>query len=145
MDKRQKIKGRRGSGRFAGIPHAVMETTHFNTLSFSARSLLLQLAYQYNGHNNGDLTAAYSVLSKRGFSSKNTIETARNQLEQKGFIECTRLGTTGRCHLFALTWAPIDECRGKLDIPATKIPSGLWKNGFNPYYRKNKPTDPDIG
>lgn len=104
---REKLKSRKGSGRFAGIPHAVMDHPDYATLSANAVRLLLELLRQYNGYNNGDLSATFSVLKKRGFGSKGTIAKVLQELEQRGFLICTRswkfLNPGGRCALFAVT------------------------------------------
>jgi hypothetical protein len=49
------------------------------------------------------------------------------ELVHFGLIEMTRQGGLNRCSLYALTWRPIDDCKGKLDCAATKNASGKWK------------------
>ena len=125
---REKTKGRRESGRFAGIPHRVMATDKYISIDTHAKTLLYEMAYQYNGHNNGDLSASWTLMKKRGFKSPSTLNQAIKQLRDFGFIEITRMGGRNTCTLFALTWAAIDDCNGKLDVNETRTPSGLWKN-----------------
>ncbi len=67
MASRRKIKGRAEKGTFNLIPHTVMDNPDFLNLSFKSVKLLLDLAYQYRGKNNGNLTAAFSILRKRGW------------------------------------------------------------------------------
>lgn len=62
-----------------------------------------------------------------GWRSRDTLERALHQLIDAGLIELTRQGGLNRCSLYALTWHAIDECGGKLDVPATRVASGLWK------------------
>ena len=82
--------------------------------------------YQFKGNNNGDLTAAFTVMRAYGFNSKDTLDKAKKQLLDHGLIIKTRdgqfLNPGGRCDLFAVTWRAIDECNGKLDVPATSTP-----------------------
>ena len=105
-----------------------METEDFKNLSGNAVKLLLALSYQFKGHNNGDLTAAWSVMHEKfGFKSPGVVDRAKNQLLKANFIIQTRTGVFmnpgGKCALYALTWLPIDECSGKrLEIGPTRIP-----------------------
>ena len=62
MVSRIKAKGRRETGRFVAFPHAVMKTEDYTGLSYKSKALLLDIALQYNGRNNGDLTVALAVL-----------------------------------------------------------------------------------
>lgn len=121
-----KSKGRSQIRSFAGIPRVVMESADYLGLGGNAIRLLLELAYQYKGKNNGDLCAAYSVMRKRGFKSKQTLANALKQLLDANLIEKTREGVFmnpgGRCALYALTWVPRDECDGKHDLKATSNP-----------------------
>ena len=62
---------------FAGIPRIVMNNEDYKNLSGNAVKLLLALAYQYRGKNNGDLTAAFSILQKKfGFTARGVIKRA---------------------------------------------------------------------
>lgn len=122
-----KANGRGSSQRFAGIPHTVMESDSYKQLGGSAVKLLLELARQYNGRNNGDLTTALSLLKLRGFSSSTTVKKAKQELLDADLIIETRTGIFtnpgGRCALYALTWQPIDECPGKnLEVKPTSTP-----------------------
>lgn len=101
-----------------------MEHADFLGLSASAKALLLDLAYQYRGHNNGDLGVAWQVLRKRGWKSKATIQKSCKELERAGLIRCVRQGRFmnpgGTCSLYALTWEPIH--RQDLDVAPTGRP-----------------------
>ncbi|VUD41041.1 hypothetical protein TDB9533_00405 [Thalassocella blandensis] len=68
---RQKSKGRSDSnGGFAGIPRIVLKHSHYQNLSGGAVKLLVELASQFRGKNNGDFTVAYGVLKKKGVQLK---------------------------------------------------------------------------
>ena len=127
MAKRTTAKGRAKNRRFAGIPHDVMESDSYCGCSGNAIKLLLELAKQYNGYNNGDLSAAFSVLKPRGWRSKKTLSLRLAELVERGLVVKTREGffrnPEARCALFALTWLPIDECEGKnLELPPSRGP-----------------------
>ena len=122
--KREKIKGRKESGRFVGLPFCVLKCDDYIGLSYKSKVLLIDLALQYNGKNNGDLTAAFAILKKRGWVREATIFTAVQELMVANLIIRTREGQFqnphSRCALYALAWQPIDECLGKdLEIGPT--------------------------
>lgn len=124
--KRSKLKSSQWhTGGFAGIPRVVLDTKDFQRLSLSAKTLLLCLAYQYRGRNNGDLSLPHGLAAQWGIRSKSTLVKALRELEMANLILKTRegrfLNPGGCCSLYALTWQPIDECKGKLDVlPTTK-------------------------
>ena len=126
--KRRKTKGRAEQGSFAGLPKAVIEKMQ-EKLSASGYKLLIDLFEQYNGNNNGDLTLAWSVMKKKGWKSKETLNNTRKELINQGFIELTRQGTLRphSCSLYAVTWRGIDECNGKLELNPTVKGSGTWR------------------
>jgi len=126
-ERRRRITGRRESGSFLAIPHAVLDAEAFRALHAPAVKLLLDLGSQYKGANNGDLCVAWQVMEQRGWRSRDTLTKAKRELLDHGLIELTRQGGLGRCSLYALTWRAIDECKGKLDVPATSVASGCWK------------------
>lgn len=111
---------------FAGIPRVVMDHPDFINLPGNAVKLLLELARQYRGSNNGDLTASWSIMKNRGFKSKATLDKALKVLLGSKLITLTRVGRFtnpgGVCALYALSWIEIHECRGKLDVAPTRTP-----------------------
>lgn len=130
----EKSNNRKFSGGFAALPYHIFRancTTRkpaaVSSLSHSAFHLLINLASQLNGKNNGDLSAAPKIMALYGWSSKGTLATALAELRERGFIELTRQGGRNKCNLYAVTWLAIDECKGKLDIGETRVPSNLWK------------------
>ena len=114
-------KNRKAKQRFIGIPHQAYLEPAFAQLSHRARSLLIDIAAQYNGHNNGDLHCTWQLMKDKGWRSRTTLYKARDELLQAGFIETTRqaktdyrlrgkLGKLGTGpNLYAVTWAGIDE------------------------------------
>ena len=111
---------------FAGIPRVVMECPDYINLNGSAVKLLIEMACQFKGGNNGDLCPAWTLMKKRGFCSKTTLSKAIKELLKAEMIILTRQGhfIKNKASLYALTWAPIDECSGKyLEELPTRIPS----------------------
>ncbi len=106
----------------------MLDHPNFFTLSTRAVKLLIDIASQYRGTNNGDLCATYSVLRKRGWTSNDQIQKGLNELLDRGWLIKTRQGRRPRvASLFAITWEPIDDCGGKLEVPATKTAPNDWR------------------
>lgn len=126
---------RNEKGGYVPIPHCVIRSHGFGKLSAYAVKLLIDLLSQYYGSNNGDLHATFSLLRKRGWKSKGTLNKAIKELIESGFAEISRQGGRNKCSLYAVTFYAIDDCKGKLDIQPTSRPTSLWK--------KNEPI-PDI-
>lgn len=131
----QRSKNRSGEGGFFAIPHSVTASSNFIKLSAHGVKLLIDLGGQYRGKNNGDLCATWSLMKKRGWKSRSTLNKALNELLHYRFIVKTRQGGQHAASLYALTWKNIDECGGKLEINSTSAPLGYWmveKSLFDP-------------
>ena len=133
-DKRQKFKGRRTGSTFCAKPHHIFRADTKNkiaspasVLSHMSAHLLDNLFAQYNGSNNGDLSAAPAITELYGWSSQGSVQKALTELLAKGFIELTRQGGKNKCSLYAVTWLAIDDCGGKLAGLPTRVASNLWK------------------
>jgi hypothetical protein len=101
----------------------LLESEDFINLKGNSLKMLIDLGAQYNGRNNGDLCAARSVLTSRGWNSNQQIKKALDDLKKKNLIMQTKQG--GRNigpNLYAITWQPIDECNGKLDVEPSLHP-----------------------
>lgn len=106
---RARFKGSKYDEPFVGIVRSVFESPAFTALSPHACKLLLELAGQYKGDNNGNLTVAWSILSKRGWRSRTTLWRCKAELVKAGFVYVTRIGHFPKtCELVALTWFPLD-------------------------------------
>jgi hypothetical protein len=122
-----KAKGRREGGQFFALPYRILEHENFIRLSPRANKLFTDLLPQFNGKNNGDLTAAFSVMKKRGWKSKETLHLAIDELLHYGWLIRTRVGGLNKsCHLYAFSFLSIDDCSGKIDCKPTKAPPGGW-------------------
>lgn len=102
------------------LPDVMTAEFDFISLSGSALKLLIDIARQYNGINNGDLCCAMTLMKERGWNSNNLLQRAKCELIEKNWITETRAGGLGiGPSLYAITWQPINECRGKLDVAPT--------------------------
>ena len=124
---RPNAKGRREVVPFLRLPRPVYSSHNFIMLSPSAIKLLIDIAIQYNGRNNGDLQASLEPMRNRGWVSSSTLNRAKRELEYYGFIELTRQGGLGCCSLYALTWEAIDDCGGKTYVRPTRVASSLYQ------------------
>ena len=124
---RIKAKGRRENGTYVGIPHAITRSREYAALSASAVKLIIDLADQFNGSNNGDLQAPWPFMQGKGWRSKATLYRAIDELLHREFVIVSRQGGRHKCSLCALTFLAIDDCKGKLDIHETTVPSSAWK------------------
>lgn len=104
-----------------------MEHPDYKKLTGNAVKLLILMAFQYRGKNNGDLTGAWGFAKKHGFNSQATLSRATHELLDACLLIRTREGVFlnpgGRCALYAVTWVSIDDCMGKnLEVKATIRP-----------------------
>lgn len=101
------------AGRFIQLPVVVLECPNYRLLSYPARALLLELAIQFRGSNNGSLLLSYAFLKKRGWTSSDVIHRAKKQLIELGFIYETVKGCRpNKASWYALTWRGIDKIDG---------------------------------
>lgn len=116
------------------LPNIVTDNSRYIALPFSAKALLVEIASQYKGHNNGDLCATRSLLKGKGFNSQNTLSRALKALLEAELILLTRQGGkdwvsgANLPNLYAVSWQPINECfdrngKPKLETPSTTRPS----------------------
>lgn len=95
--------------KFLMLPLSVYEAPQFAKLKPWSVRLLIDLVSQYNGRNNGDLSAAWKVLRPRGWNSEATLNKAKKELLGAGYIIEMRKGQRPNlCSLYALTWRPLN-------------------------------------
>lgn len=105
---RTKRTGRDGT-RFVALPYTVLDSPAFLGLSYSARALLLDIARQFSGSNNGKLVVCDKAMAPRGWTSSTTIHKAKRELLEAGFLCETRKGQKpNKASWFAITWQSLD-------------------------------------
>jgi len=134
---RLKAKGRREGGTFIAFPHACFNHANYIELGAYAIKLLFDLYGNYNGNNNGDFCCTWSMMKKRKWKSESTLSKARKELLYYGWIICSRHGGRNRASLYAVTFQPIDNCKGKLDIKETVTAPANWKEPKTPLKNKS--------
>ena len=141
--RREKTKNRKETGRFTALSHVVLRSPDYIGLSYKSQSLIVDLVHQYNGRNNGDLTAALEYMQSRGWKRSATLNDAVKELMEVNLILRTREGKfqnpNSRCALYAITWRQIDECEGKdleFVLHQHLQESLVWRGDQNTHYSK---------
>lgn len=109
------------------LPNVVTDHPDYIAMSFAAKSLLVDVGSQFNGRNNGDLCASMAIMKRKGWTSKDTLTRAKRELIDRGWLIETKVGGMNiGPSLYAISWQPIHECGGKLDVaPTTNPPRSL--------------------
>ena len=110
---RSKFKGnrdKRDSGPFLALPMSVLESPGYRQAGHVARSLLIDIAMQYTGHNNGKLVACAKYVGPIGWNSNATVLRAVRELLTCGLLIETRKGARpNKAAWFALSWLDLDQ------------------------------------
>lgn len=131
-------KRRTSAGRFARLPLTVLSTKAVTTLAHSEFRVLVLLAAQYNGRNNGALGITHSQAAINGIVSKHTLYKALTALEDRGLIRETYPASRvpPRPKMFALTWISIDDTSWS---QRERLPTHNYKTWEPPPKRKQMP------
>lgn len=114
------------NGAFLAMPMAVLNCSKYRALSSSGVKLLFDIAMQYNGKNNGDLSAAWKIMKPKGWRSEATLDRAKKELLAAEFIAQTRQGRLPNlCTLYGVTWIALNP-NAKLDVGPNGFPCGAW-------------------
>lgn len=110
------------------VPYTLLRHPNFVRLSGYGHKLLMDLARQYTGFNNGYLCTSWALMCEAGWNSENTVRAAMLELEHYRLIERTRQGGRHKANLHAFTWRRIDaKTDDPLDVSPTPKPSDAWK------------------
>lgn len=97
MARRHDKTGRSTNGPpFVQLFHYMLDSPAWLSLSLPARAAFVELARRYNGANNGLIGMSATELGERIGKSKATAARALNELEEKGFVAVTKVGTFRR-------------------------------------------------
>lgn len=119
---------KRDAGGFVAVPYAVLNSQAFINLSGSATKLLMDVAAQLRGDNNGHLYCAWTVMSKRGWRSETTLTRAKQELLKSQLLFETRKGARpNKAGWYAVTWLSLDKIDG-MDTTAAGFPRGAYRH-----------------
>lgn len=104
---------KREEGWFIAFPVCVFESQAYLGLTRPARDLLIEIAIQYRGNNNGRLLASKKQLEGRGWKSSDLIVKAKRELIEAKFIHETVMGQRpNKASWYAVTWWKLDKHPG---------------------------------
>lgn len=111
------------------IPLTLLRHANYIRLSHHSNKLLMDLARQYTGFNNGYLCASWSLMKLCGWRSSGTLRAAVLECEHYGLLIRTQQGGRNKPNLHAFSWRRIDEKPGQpLDRQPTNKPTDDWKD-----------------
>jgi len=124
---------------FAALFHCVIVSEVYRHATGKAKVLLLDLAYQYRGNNNGALVLCPHAPDKRtnltALDRTGLCETSlyrgADELEARGLIVCTSRGDfSGRASRYGLTWVALNRCAFDYDFTVSfSRPLHWWREG----------------
>src|SRR5262249_53552518 len=97
----QKRYKRGSTSPFVGLRHWLIDSAAWKSLSCNARALYIQLARKYNGRNNGHISYSVREACEDLHIGNATAHRAFRQLQDRGFIVCTKKG--------AFSWKIVNE------------------------------------
>ena len=127
--KYKKASEKRVSGAFLALPHDVLQSEAYQSISHTARSLLIEVAMQYKSDNNGMLLLSTRYLKKRGWRSADVITRKKRELLDAQLIFETEKGhRPNKASWYALTWFSLDSNK-KYDAGVSKaFTRGAYRN-----------------
>lgn len=114
MAKASRYKGQiRDAGDFIALPHAVVDSAAYRGLSVHARALLIDIARQFKGHNNGSLLCSRDHMVPLGWKSSDMLTKSKRELLSAKLIHETVVGhRPNKASWYALTWFALDRLNG---------------------------------
>ena len=110
---RSRVDTGRDPGRFIGLPVSVLESAAYLGLSANARSLLLEVALQFHGDDNGRMLLSRAHLRKRGWNSSDMIDKGKRELLAAELIfETVKGQRPNKASWYAMTWRRLDKLAG---------------------------------
>lgn len=129
----------RYSGGYSLIPHDVLDSPAYTSCSPRAKALLIDVARQHNGRNNGHMQLTQTWLARRGWKSVDQINKGWRELIQHNLIYQTKQGGLNNGpNFFALTWYPVSNKHG-LDQEVKNFEFGAWKRPFTENTKRRTP------
>jgi len=125
----KQVREKRDSGPVVVIPHCVLNSEAYITLSSNAIRLLFDIAQQYNKWNNGALLASFRYMSeKRGWKSADMLSKAKAELLERDLLIQTVQGQRpNKASWYAMGWWELDKIIG-LEISEKNFPRSSYRN-----------------
>lgn len=120
------------------LPWAVLDSSAYLSLSHPAKALLLELARQCHGDDNGRLLLSRAYLATRGWKSADVIQRSKEELLKAEFIFETVKGCRpNKASWYAVTWHKLGKLQG--------FDPGMERAFRQGAYRKNDSLIPSRG
>lgn len=112
MKRREKGSGR-DAGPFLALPYVVLDSPAYRQLSTHAKVLLIDVARQYRGGNNGSLLCSRAKMLEYGWTSNDMLTKAKRELLDCRLLFQTVMGQRpNKASWFAVTWLALDRSSG---------------------------------
>lgn len=107
---RKRTNTDRDPGGFVALPWSVLDSSAYRGLGPPAKALLMEIARQFTGGNNGCMRASGAYLKPRGWSSNDVITRALKELINAKLIHQTVMGhRPNKASWYAVTWLRLDR------------------------------------
>jgi len=116
------------NGAVIVIPHYVLNSAAYKTLSGNGVRLLIDISMQYNGKsNNGSLLSSWRHMSEtRGWTSNGSLNNALNELLERELIFKTVQGhRPNKASWYAICWATLQVTKG-IEVKVQDFPRGAY-------------------
>jgi len=106
-------KSGRDAGGFIALPWQVIDSPAFLRLTPYGKALLIDIARQYTGHNNGALRCGRAYMAERGWKSNDMLTKAKRELlEAELLFETVKGCRPNKASWYAVTWQVLDKLDG---------------------------------
>lgn len=113
MARKMRIDESREPGRYIALTTSVLTSQAYINLSHTAKALLIEVAMQRAGGDNGRLLLSMRHLATRGWRSADVVTRAKRELIDAGLIYQTVQGhRPNKASWFAVTWYSLDKIPG---------------------------------
>ncbi|MDZ4731688.1 MAG: hypothetical protein SH820_17295 [Xanthomonadales bacterium] len=109
------------------LPVKALDSVAVKTLSHASFRVLVLIAAQFNGHNNGALGLTASQAADAGIGSNKTLYRSLQELETRRLIQKTFPASRvpPRPTMWSLAWIPLDDTKYTSE---TKQPTHAYLN-----------------
>lgn len=122
-------KKSRDPGGFIAIPWVVLDSPAYQGLTAYAKALLVDIARQYTGSNNGALRCGRAYMQPRGWNSMDMLTKAKKELLAAELLHETVKGCRpNKASWYALTWLGLDKLDGLDAGAAATFERGAYRN-----------------
>ncbi len=145
-DPRRRKDAGRDPGGFVAIPWAVLDSEAYKGLSHPAKALMMEVARQFHGDDNGRMLLSGKYLATRGWCSNDVISRAKRELIDAGLIfETVKGQRPNKAGWFAVTWRKLDRIAGFDPGVAAAFEQGVYRKGVSNAETKNASLTPPAG